>query len=131
MRFSQTAVRGGWRMMLAIAALLSACGNADEASSTATASSTSSVTALGSATLSWMPPTKNTDGSVVTRLAGYYIYYGTHPTGLNQVIQLKDPQVTSYEVNHLRPGTYYFSVVAYTESGEKGSASPLVSKTIR
>jgi len=131
MRFSETAGRGPWPVMLAIAALLSACGNADEASSTATASPTSSTTASGSATLSWVPPTKNTDGSVVTHLAGYYIYYGTRPTELNQVIQLKDPQLTSYEVNHLRPGTYYFSVVAFTESGAKGSSSPLVSKMIR
>jgi hypothetical protein len=131
MRSSQTAGRGQWPIMLAIAALLSACGNADESSSTAAASSTSTAAAIGSATLSWVPPTKNTDGSAVTHLAGYYIYYGTRPTELNQVVQLKDPQVTSYEVNHLKPGTYYFSVVAYTESGAKGSSSPLVSKTIR
>ena len=122
--------RRNFSLMLAVAVLLSACGNANEASSTPTTSPTSFATA-GSATLSWVPPTKNTDGSVVTQLAGYYIYYGTRPTDLNQVVQLKDPQVTSYEVSHLRPGTYYFCVVAYTESGVTGSSSPLVSKLIR
>ena len=131
MRFSQTAGRGRWPIMLAMATLLCACGNADEASSTAAVPSTSSATATGSATLSWVPPTRNTDGSVLAQLAGYYIYYGTRPTALSQVVQLKDPQVTSYEVNHLKPGTYYFCVVAYTESGARGSSSPLVSKLIR
>jgi hypothetical protein len=131
MRFLQTVSGGRWPIMLALTALLCGCENADEASSTVAVPSTSSATATGSATLSWVPPTRNTDGSVLAQLAGYYIYYGTRPTELNQVVQLKDPQVTSYEVTHLRPGTYYFSVVAYTESGAKGSSSPLVSKTIR
>jgi len=109
--------------MLAVAALLTACGNADEASG--------SPTATGTATLSWVPPGKNTDGSALTQLGGYYIYYGTSPTALNQVVKLQDPQLTSYKIDHLRPGTYYFSVTAYTESGETGKSSPLVSKTIQ
>jgi Fibronectin type III domain len=118
-------------LMLVIAALLTACGKAGEAPLAATTSPAGSKTATGSATLSWVPPTKNSDGSELTQLAGYYIYYGTRPTDLSQVVQLKDPQVISYEVTNLRPGTYYFCVVAYTEAGAKGSSSPLVSKIIR
>ena len=33
--------------------------------------------ATGSATLSWLPPTTNIDGSPLTNLAGYKIYWGT------------------------------------------------------
>ena len=32
--------------------------------------------ATGSATLSWTPPTTNTDGSSLTNLAGYKVYWG-------------------------------------------------------
>src|SRR5690606_39089874 len=31
----------------------------------------------GSVTLSWTPPSENEDGSALTNLAGYRIYYGT------------------------------------------------------
>ena len=34
-------------------------------------------TATGSATLSWVPPTQNSDGSPLTNLASYRVYYGT------------------------------------------------------
>src|SRR5262249_43353816 len=34
-------------------------------------------TATGSATLTWTPPTQNTDGSALNNLAGYKVYWGT------------------------------------------------------
>ena len=37
----------------------------------------------GSATLDWTPVTQNTDGTVLTDLAGYKVYYGTSRTTLN------------------------------------------------
>jgi len=84
----------------------------------------------GTATLSWVPPRRNVDGSAVSNLAGYYIYYGTSPTNLNGVIKLPDPYTTKYTVDGLSPGTYYFSIVAFTTTGIRSSASPTVSKTI-
>ena len=38
---------------------------------------TVSQTALGNVTLSWVAPNQNTDGSALTDLAGYKIFYGT------------------------------------------------------
>jgi hypothetical protein len=67
----------------------------------------------GTATLAWTAPTRNSDGSKITGLAGYYIYYGTSPSNLNQ-----------------RRVTYYFSVIAYTASDTRGVASATVSKFI-
>ncbi len=71
------------------------------------------------------------DGTALNDLAGYYIYYGKNPDDLNGVIEIFDPYATTHTVDHLDPGTYYFKIVPFTAKGVKGSASPLVSKTIR
>ncbi len=83
------------------------------------------------ATLSWEPPRRNLDGSPIGNLAGYFIYYGTTPSNLSVVIRIPDPYVATYTIDRLRPGTYYFRIVAFTDNGTKGDASPIVSKTIR
>jgi hypothetical protein len=88
-------------------------------------------TGTGVATLSWAPPRRNMDGTALNDLAGYYIYYGKNPDDLNGVIEIFDPYATTHTVDHLDPGTYYFKIVPFTAKGVKGSASPLVSKTIR
>lgn len=87
-------------------------------------------TGTGVATLSWEPPRRNQDGSALNDLAGYYIYYGKDPAELNGVIKIPDPYATTHTVDHLADGTYYFQVVPFKANGVKGSASPLVSKTI-
>ena len=85
----------------------------------------------GTATLSWEPPRRNLDGSSIRNLAGYFIYYGRSPTNLNVIIKIPDPYETTYTVDRLTPGTYYFRIVAFTDGGVNGSSSPTVSKTIR
>jgi hypothetical protein len=85
----------------------------------------------GSAKLSWTAPTQNSDGSKIADLAGYYIYYGTNPYALNQTVKVGDPGTTTYTLGSLQSGTtYYFSVVAYTATGIKGSASATVSTAV-
>jgi hypothetical protein len=85
----------------------------------------------GVATVSWIAPTQNSDGSKITDLAGYYIFYGTSPSTLNQFIQVSNPRTTAYTISNLRSGTtYYFSVVAFTASGKRSGASPTMSKII-
>ena len=86
---------------------------------------------IGTATLSWDPPRRNGDGSRIADLAGYFIYYGRSPTNLDTSIKISDPYVTTYNVDGLDPGTYYFCIVAFTATGIRSSASPTVSKTIR
>jgi Putative Ig domain len=87
--------------------------------------------AVGAATLSWMPPTQNTDGSVLTNLSGYRIYYGTSPSALNQTITLNNPGLTTYIVQNLSPATYYFAVKALASTGVESSLSTTASKTIQ
>lgn len=84
----------------------------------------------GSAALSWRAPTQNTDGSALTNLAGYRIYYGTSSGALTQTIQIANPSTTSHIVEHLGAGTYYFAVRAYTTAGQESGNSNVASKTI-
>jgi hypothetical protein len=86
--------------------------------------------ANGSATLSWMPPTENTNGSTLTNLAGYVINYGSSATALNQQVKVTSAGVTSYVVPNLSPGTWYFNVSAYTASNTVSAPSPTLSYSV-
>ena len=86
--------------------------------------------ASGTADVSWTPPTTNTDGSTLTNLAGYNIYYGTSPNALNQQVQVTNVGVTNYVINGLTSGTWYFAVTAYTSTGTESALSNIASKTI-
>jgi hypothetical protein len=85
----------------------------------------------GAATLSWAPPTQNTDGTTLTNLAGYRIHYGTSSSTLSQTVQIANPGATSYMIENLSPGTYYFAVKAFTSSGTESAISNLASKSIQ
>lgn len=85
----------------------------------------------GAATLSWTAPTQNTDGSALTNLAGYRIYYGTSSAALTQVVQVSGVGMSSYVVDNLAPSTYYFTIRAYTSGGAESSNSNVVSKIVQ
>jgi hypothetical protein len=84
----------------------------------------------GNATLDWIPPTENTDGSVLTDLAGYNVHYGTSPNKLTQVVKLANPGLTSYVLDNLTTGTWYFAITSYAVNGMESSVSGVVSTTI-
>ena len=84
----------------------------------------------GSATLSWQPPTSNTDGSPLTNLAGYVVRYGTAPDALDIQVRIDNPGLVTYVVSNLAPATWYFQVVAYNSVGVESSPSATGSKTI-
>lgn len=86
---------------------------------------------IGAAQLSWMPPTQNTDGTALTNLAGYRIYYGTSSSTLTQMVQVSGTGLTSYMIENLAPATYYFAVRAYTSGGTESSNSNLVTKIVQ
>lgn len=85
----------------------------------------------GSATLSWTAPTRNTDGSTLTSLAGFRIYYGTSSAQLNQTIQVHNPGANVYVIEGLAPGTYYFAVRAYTSTGTESVNSNVANKVVQ
>jgi hypothetical protein len=84
----------------------------------------------GSASLSWEAPTLNTNGTALTDLAGYHIYYGTSVGALNSFIDVPGAATTEYEISNLSSGTYYFIVVAYNSLGFESPGSNQASKTI-
>lgn len=83
-----------------------------------------------SATLSWTAPTLNTDGSTLTDLAGFRIFYGNSAANLDHVQQVADPAMARYIVDGLSPGTWYFGVKAYTTAGIESDLSNIASKAM-
>jgi hypothetical protein len=76
--------------------------------------------------LRWTAPTQNTDGTALTDLAGFRIYYGNTATTLDHTVQVVGAAVTSFAVPALPMGTWYFGVSAYTASGSESDKSNVV-----
>lgn len=84
----------------------------------------------GRATLSWTPPTQNTDGTALTNLAGYRILHGASATSLTSTVDVPGAGVTSYVLNALTPGMKYFAVRSYNSAGAESANSNVASKNI-
>jgi hypothetical protein len=95
-------------------------------------------------TLSWLPPTANTDGSTPARVGGYNVYsaptdaaltalpnssHGGHPLSVGNVL--------STTIKNLAPGTYVYAVTAWycetsatcVESDQSGHATTTIAAT--
>jgi hypothetical protein len=86
--------------------------------------------AQGSATLSWLPPTENSDGSQLADLFGYQIHYGRDAANLVQKITVNNASLSRYLVANLSPGKWYFGVMTLNSKGVQSALSALASKTI-
>ena len=84
----------------------------------------------GSATLSWVPPTTRTDGSALQNLAGYKIYYGRMSGTYDYTVEISNPGVSTYVVEDLVSGEWYFALSAYDSNDIESSRSNEVSRTI-
>lgn len=81
----------------------------------------------GQATLTWKAPTTYEDGSTLTGIGGYRIYYGTSSGNYSQKMDVGN--VTSYTLNGLTDGVpYYFAVMAYDSAGMEGGLSNEMTK---
>ncbi len=78
-----------------------------------------------------MPPTLNTDGTVLTNLAGYRIRYGKTSTALTSLTTVSNPGIASYVLQGLSPGVWYFAISAYTSVGTESANSTVVGFTVR
>lgn len=79
--------------------------------------------ATGSRTLSWTPPTENEDGSQLDDLAGYRIRWGTQSGDHRNLMEVNNPGISTFMVENLPPGTYFFVVSAFDASNNEGQAS--------
>lgn len=81
----------------------------------------------GVATVSWVPPSLNTDGSSLNDLAGYKILLGQSEDNLNQY-QLVDASRSSFLLENLTVGaTYYYAVLAFNQFGIESQTSSVSS----
>jgi hypothetical protein len=123
-------------IVIGSAFLLGACGggastSGNPSATTAGASVTAApVDGAGNAMVSWVPPQQNADGTALTDLAGFRIYYGTSADELTQVIDVNAPASTQFDVGNLSGGTWYFAVAALNSAGVEGDLSNVASKTI-
>jgi len=88
------------------------------------------VSATDGVAIFWQAPTDNTDGTVLTNLSGYKIYYGGASGEYSSSIDISNPGLTSYVVQNLPPGQYYFSLKSYNSAGVESGFSPEVSATL-
>lgn len=84
----------------------------------------------GAATLTWLTPTENTDGTALDDLAGFRIRYGRDPGEMTEVQSIPSPGITSAVVEDLAHGTWYFTLSAFNRAGVESEPSNIVQKTI-
>jgi hypothetical protein len=68
----------------------------------------------------------NTDGSPLTDLAGYTVFYSHTPTvfGWDTLqVKLTDPAATRFVLQPLASGTWYFAVTAFNTQGVQSAPS--------
>ncbi|HUN76476.1 MAG TPA: fibronectin type III domain-containing protein [Steroidobacteraceae bacterium] len=87
--------------------------------------------AASSITLQWSAPTENTNGTALTDLGGYKIYYGTSRYQLDSIVTLTNPGLLTYVIDGLTVGIqYYFAVTALATDGTESPQSEVVAAVI-
>lgn len=80
-------------------------------------------TGKGAATLSWTIPTETVEKTALQDLAGYRVHYGKSESMLTNAVDLPNPSISSYVVEKLPPGTWYFAIRAVNASGSTSALS--------
>jgi hypothetical protein len=83
-------------------------------------------TATGSITISWLAPVEETDGSPLTDLTGYKIYWGMSLGDYPNSVTLNHPGVVTHVIENLTPGTYYLVATAFDSDGVESEHSEVV-----
>jgi hypothetical protein len=109
---------------------LTCTGPGGTASQSATVTVATAPPTTGEATLSWSPPTTNTNGTPVIPLAGYHVYYQNGASGTRQSVVVSGGNTTSFEIGGLTTGTWYFQVAADAADGTEGPPSSIGQLTI-
>ena len=80
-------------------------------------------------TLRWQAPTQNVDGTPLTDLSGYVVYWGTSSRTYFDDHPINSPTITEWEVT-APPGSYYFAMTAVDADGNESGYSNEVFKVI-
>lgn len=84
----------------------------------------------GSARVNWTIPTSNTNGSSLTNLAAFRVYYGTSASAMSQIREINDVSSTAATISSLAPGTWFFKVRAVNASQLESADSAVASKSV-
>lgn len=79
--------------------------------------------ATASLVLSWTPPTQSADGMPLADLASYRIRWGTQSGDHPNLQEVDNPGVSSFVIEGLAPGNYFFVISAVDTSDNEGQAS--------
>jgi hypothetical protein len=71
----------------------------------------------------WNPPTENEDGSTLTDLAGYDVYWGKQSRTYYGTARISSASWTQFQPKSLAPGTYYMAVTARDAQGNESGYS--------
>ena len=85
----------------------------------------------GSATLTWQTPALNTDGSSLTDLAAFKVYWGTTQGSYSQSKTISSATARTTTVTGLAKGTWYFVVTALNAQGTESPYSNVWSKAVQ
>jgi hypothetical protein len=85
----------------------------------------------GSLTVSWIPPSSNTDSTPLLDLAGFNLYYGRESNRREHTVVIDNPGATSYTFRKIAPGTYYLATTAYNSVGVESSFSNEIVVTVQ
>lgn len=81
-----------------------------------------------SVTLSWEAPVINQDGSPLTDLSGYIIYYGTSPGYYEKSVNVGNNREVM--IDHLSSGSWCCAVTAYDYAGNESTYSTELCMTL-
>lgn len=88
-----------------------------------------SVSVNGTITLDWVAPTENVDGTALTDLAGYRVYWGAATRSYTDMTDITSPDATTTTLT-LPSGDYHVSMTALDEEGNESAYSNEVIKTV-
>ena len=73
--------------------------------------------------LTWVAPTNNEDGTALSDLAGYKLYYGRVGEGLSESDEILNANATSYLLEGIDSGNWRFVVTAFNFAGQESRFS--------
>ena len=86
---------------------------------------------IGSVTINWTPPSENEDGTKLTNLDGFRVYWGKTARIYDHSMTIENEGLTRVVINNIPNGTYEFTMTAFNTKGTESRFSNTVTKTSR
>jgi hypothetical protein len=128
-----SATGAGKQFMFALTGIVGSAsfGNPDAATVVVSTSGTGSGTSgPNTATVSWSAPTENTNGTALTNLIGYNIYYGSSAGALTNKININTVGIQTYVIDNLSSGNWYFALTSINSAGVESALTDTVEATL-